>query len=157
MYRQFKKQKKPTLILVIGMMGDQSEPQCPWISVLTLQSGSSSSHIQQTFSRGCRAQQGCRNTDMAWPLCYQARSGPARLTSCPGTLLFVHGHLQPADPSELQQLPSVLLLLLFSFCTVLPSGEVVVVAANTGSNDVGEANLQPLYAELWCGEKVPCC
>lgn len=63
----------------------------------------------------------------------------------------------PADPSELQQLPSVLLLLLFRFCTVSPSGEVVVVAANTGSNDVGEANLQPLYAELWCGEKVPCC
>lgn len=65
----------------------------------------------------------------------------------------MHGHLQPADPSVLQRLPSVLLLLLFSFCTVLPSGEVVVVAANTGSNHVGEANLQPLYAELWCGGK----
>lgn len=56
--------------------------------------------------------------------------------------LFVHGHLQPLDLSEL--LLPVLLhpsspLLLFGFCTFFFLVRWIVVAVNTGKHYVGEA------------------
>lgn len=94
------------------------EPQRPWISLLTRECGSSSSHIQQRvfFFRGCRPQQGCRDSDTAWPLCYQALGGPAGLAPCPAwdTPLCVRPPSARLTPVNCGSFPLSFLLLLFS-------------------------------------------